>query len=166
MQVPEVIRTSPLFVKSVEHGWYVTLSLVHGVFGANSGKFRVERRKAAKRAAKSWSRGKYTRQPLSSLTRYLRGTNTRRISRRPILFWHVHKAGGSSFIQLAHQNGEVLHPYHFNGNPCTKGMNQREALRKAIAEGVTFIAVEFPWQFEPDFLDEDGWLRCTQLREP
>lgn len=34
-----------------------------------------------------------------------------------IWFQHFHKAGGSSVINLAKQNGEIFFPYHQNGNP-------------------------------------------------
>ena len=88
------------------------LTVIHGALGSNESAFRVERWNAARKATTRLRAGKYSLAPARTLLEYLRRVRhpTAR-TRRPILFWHIRKAGGSSFVSLAGRNGEVLHPY-------------------------------------------------------
>jgi hypothetical protein len=68
-------------------------------------------------------------------------------------FQHVHKCAGTSIVQMARLNGEVLYPHHANGTPLDEGGRllplwqlDAEALRTFVDDcerrGVTFLSTE------------------------
>lgn len=96
---------------------------------------------------------------------------------RLIWFQHLHKAAGSSIVNQAIANGEILYPNHEKGNPCSsKGEllplwdYGSEMLSDFIdsceRDGVTFVATEWG---TPDFqsLSKDPRVfLITCLRDP
>jgi hypothetical protein len=98
-------------------------------------------------------------------------------SYRLVWFQHLHKAAGSSIVNQAIANGEILFPNHKNGNPCSSDGSflpiwnyDRETLTEFIDQcevnGITFIATEWG---SPNFgvLSEDSRVfLMTCLREP
>jgi len=96
---------------------------------------------------------------------------------RLVWFQHLRKAAGSSLVQLAIANGEVLYPQHRNGNPLTTDgrlirlweMDAAELLDfvdHCETEGITFVSTEWG---APDFtiLASDARvILITCLRDP
>lgn len=96
---------------------------------------------------------------------------------RLIWFVHFHKAGGSTLVRLARENGEKLYPNHANGNPLHRdGKDVRtwemsaEALDRFVDEsiemGVTFVASEW---FVPNLevlAARDDVVLITLIRDP
>jgi hypothetical protein len=69
-------------------------------------------------------------------------------------FLHFHKAGGTSVVELARRNGEVLHDPNLNGSPLSpdrkvlrlwerSGQGLHDYLDAALDAGVTFVASEW-----------------------
>jgi hypothetical protein len=92
-------------------------------------------------------------------------------------FLHFHKAGGTTVVELARRNGEILHDPNLNGCPLTANRKvlrlwerSREGLHDyldaAVNSGVTFVASE--WGV-PDLqvLGERSDVRVvTVIRDP
>jgi len=96
---------------------------------------------------------------------------------RLIWFQHVHKAAGSSIINQAVANGEVLFPSHQNGNPCNEGGEvmplwdfDEGELRGFVDEcqtkEVTFVATEWGAPNFGTLHDDPRVLLMTCIREP
>lgn len=95
------------------------------------------------------------------------------------LIWlqHLHKAAGTSIVELAKKNNEIFFPQHVNGNPLDQNrslvklwqMDQSELISfvdYCEENGVTFVATEWAG---PDFsvLAADPRVRLiTCIREP
>jgi hypothetical protein len=96
---------------------------------------------------------------------------------RLIWFQHLHKAAGSSIVQLAQDNNETLFPKHRNGNPVGDddewirvwNMPVEELIRfvdNCEEMGVTFVATEFG---RPDYqalANDPRVFLVTCLRDP
>ncbi|MBF2033961.1 MAG: sulfotransferase family 2 domain-containing protein [Leptolyngbyaceae cyanobacterium T60_A2020_046] len=96
---------------------------------------------------------------------------------RLIWFQHFHKAGGTSIVNLAIENGETLYPKHRNGNPAMPSgkpirpwqFSDRELtdfIDDCERQGVTFVATE--WRLpNPTILANDPRVKLvTCLRDP
>lgn len=85
--------------------------------------------------------------------------------KRLIWFHHIHKSGGSSFVDLARKNGEKMYyKGDNNGNPVLEKDQKidQKFIDDTIENGTTFIATE--WNFEP--VNDDKITYVTMLRNP
>lgn len=96
---------------------------------------------------------------------------------RLVWFQHFHKAGGSSVISTAAQNGEQFFPRHRNANPVdTDGWEipiwrmdskgQSAFVDYCEDAGVTFIATEWGAQDYVALRDDPRVFSLTLLRDP
>lgn len=97
--------------------------------------------------------------------------------KRLIWYVHFHKAGGSSLVRLAKENGEILYPHHGNGNPLrSDGKDIRtwelspgglhDFVDSAIRNGVSFVASEWGVPNLEELEQRDDVTTVTLLREP
>lgn len=98
-------------------------------------------------------------------------------ARRLCWFQHFHKAGGSSVVALAQQNGERLYPGHANGSPLSPTGHplpleryDASALSRfvdhCLDEGVTFVASEWGCPDLKTLAARRDVVLVTCLRDP
>ncbi|MEE2630241.1 MAG: hypothetical protein VX492_05270 [Candidatus Thermoplasmatota archaeon] len=96
---------------------------------------------------------------------------------RLIWFQHVHKAAGSSIINQAVANGEVLFPGHQNGNPFNEEgeviplwdfdeVGLRDFVDECQTKKVTFVATEWGAPNFGTLHDDPRVVLLTCIREP